>query len=91
MNIAQLADFLLYCTLINYVILLIWFFAFTFAKSWMKKLHRQWFNLSDQNFDAIHYSAMAVYKIRRCDTSSRSTDVSIESLRKISNHDLFCL
>ncbi|MEG1489345.1 DUF6868 family protein [Acinetobacter sp.] len=63
MNIAQLTDFLLYCTLINYVILLIWFFAFTFAKSWMKKLHRQWFNLSDQNFDAIHYSAMAVYKI----------------------------
>ena len=63
MNIAQLTDFLLYCTLINYVILFIWFFAFTFAKSWMKKLHRQWFNLSDQNFDAIHYSAMAVYKI----------------------------
>lgn len=63
MNIAQLTDFLLYCTLINYVILLIWFFAFKFAKSWMKKLHRQWFNLSDQNFDAIHYSAMAVYKI----------------------------
>lgn len=63
MNIAQLTDFLLYCTLINYVVLLIWFFAFTFAKSWMKKLHRQWFNLSDQNFDAIHYSAMAVYKI----------------------------
>lgn len=63
MNIAQLTDFLLYCTLINYVILLIWFFAFIFAKSWMKKLHRQWFNLSDQNFDAIHYSAMAVYKI----------------------------
>ena len=63
MNIAQLTDFLLYCTLINYVVLLIWFFAFTFAKSWMKKLHRQWFNLSDQNFDAIHYSAMAIYKI----------------------------
>ena len=63
MNIAQLTDFLLYCMLTNYVILLIWFFAFTFAKSWMKKLHRQWFNLSDQNFDAIHYSAMAVYKI----------------------------
>ena len=63
MNIAQLTDFLLYCMLTNYVILLIWFFAFIFAKNWMKKLHRQWFNLSDQNFDAIHYSAMAVYKI----------------------------
>lgn len=63
MNIAQLTDFLLYCTLINYVVLLIWFFAFIFAKDLMKKLHRQWFNLSDKNFDAIHYSAMAVYKI----------------------------
>jgi len=63
MNIAQLTDFLLYCALINYVILLIWFFVFIFAKNLMKKLHRQWFNLSDQNFDAIHYSAMAVYKI----------------------------
>ncbi|KAB0652491.1 MAG: hypothetical protein KAY81_00025 [Acinetobacter sp.] len=63
MNIAQLTDFLLYCMLTNYVILLIWFFAFIFAKDLMKKLHRQWFKLSDQNFDAIHYSAMAVYKI----------------------------
>ena len=63
MNIAQLTDFLLYCMLTNYVILLIWFFAFIFAKDLMKKLHRQWIKLSDQNFDAIHYSAMAVYKI----------------------------
>lgn len=63
MNIAQLTDVLLYCTLINYVILLIWFFAFIFAKITIKKLHTQWFKLSDQNFDAIHYSAMAVYKI----------------------------
>lgn len=63
MNIAQLTDVLLYCTLINYIILLIWFFVFIFAKSAIKKLHTQWFKLSDQNFDAIHYSAMAVYKI----------------------------
>ncbi|CAM4067468.1 DUF6868 family protein [Acinetobacter pragensis] len=63
MNITQLSDFLLYCMLINYIILMIWFIAFIFAKDWMKRLHGQWFQISDQQFDAIHYGGMAVYKI----------------------------
>ncbi|WP_353142128.1 DUF6868 family protein [Acinetobacter pragensis] len=63
MNITQISDFLLYCMLINYIILMIWFIAFIFAKDWMKRLHGQWFQISDQQFDAIHYGGMAVYKI----------------------------
>ena len=63
MNITQLADFLLYCALVNYSILIIWFLAFVFAKGWMKSLHGRWFTLSDQSFDAMHYGSMAVYKI----------------------------
>lgn len=63
MNMMQLSDFLLYSLLINYGILIIWFVVFVFAKDWMKRLHGQWFKLSDQQFDALHYGAMAVYKI----------------------------
>ncbi|BCU65697.1 hypothetical protein F941_00655 [Acinetobacter bouvetii DSM 14964 = CIP 107468] len=63
MNITQLCDFLLYCMLFNYIILMIWFIAFIFAKDWMKQVHGQWFELSDRQFDAIHYGGMAVYKI----------------------------
>ena len=63
MNITQISDFLLYCMLINYIILMIWFIAFIFAKDWMKRLHGQWFQISDQQFDAIHYGGMAIYKI----------------------------
>ena len=63
MNITQLCDFLLYCMLFNYIILMIWFIAFIFAKDWMKQVHGQWFELSDSQFDAIHYGGMAVYKI----------------------------
>lgn len=63
MNTTQLADFLLYCALVNYSILIIWFLAFVFAKGWMKSLHGRWFTLSDQSFDAMHYGSMAVYKI----------------------------
>ena len=63
MNMMQLSDFLLYSLLINYGILIIWLVVFVFAKDWMKRLHGQWFKLSDQQFDAVHYGGMAVYKI----------------------------
>lgn len=63
MNLSHLSDFLLYSLVINYLILIIWFVVFVFAKDWMKCLHGQWFQLSDQQFDAIHYGGMAVYKI----------------------------
>ena len=63
MNMTQWTSFLGYCLILNYAILIIWFFAFVFIKNFIKKLHLQWFKLSDTQFDAIHYSAMAVYKI----------------------------
>ena len=63
MNMTQWTNFLGYCLILNYAILIIWFFAFVFIKNFIKKLHLQWFKLSDTQFDAIHYSAMAIYKI----------------------------
>lgn len=55
--------FLLYCTLINYTVLLIWFAAFSFAHDGLYRLHSRWFSLPAERFDALHYGAMAVYKI----------------------------
>lgn len=63
MNMTQWTSFLGYCLILNYAILIIWFLAFVFIKNFIKKLHLQWFKLSDTQFDVIHYSAMAVYKI----------------------------
>jgi hypothetical protein len=56
-------DFFLWCTLINYGILLLWFMAFVFAREPIQSLHGRWFRLSAEQFDALHYGAMAVYKI----------------------------
>ena len=56
-------DFLLWCAIFNYVVLLAWFAAFVFAHHWMRKLHGRWFHFSDERFDSIHYTGMAVYKI----------------------------
>jgi hypothetical protein len=59
----ELREFLLWSAGINYVILLIWFGAFVYAHGWMYRLHTRWFKLSVETFDALHYGAMAAYKI----------------------------
>jgi hypothetical protein len=63
MNLQLLNDFLLWCTIINYAVLLVWFAAFAFARDWMFRLHGRWFHLSTGQFEALHYGGMAVYKI----------------------------
>ncbi|TCB78501.1 DUF6868 family protein [Acinetobacter sp. ANC 4173] len=63
MDMQLLQQVLGWCLALNYLILLIWFLVFIYARTWMKSLHGRWFNLNDQTFDAIHYAAMAVYKI----------------------------
>lgn len=63
MPLEELKTFLLYCILINYAILLAWFAAFTLAHDFVYRLHRRWFALPVETFDALHYGGMAVYKI----------------------------
>jgi hypothetical protein len=63
MTIAILRDFLLWCAIVNYAVLIVWFLAFTFAHGWLYRLHTKWFRLSENQFDVIHYSGMAVSKI----------------------------
>jgi hypothetical protein len=54
---------LLYSLAFNYVILFIWFGVFSFAHDWIYRLHSRWFRIPIENFDALHYAGMALYKI----------------------------
>lgn len=63
MPVDALADLLLWCSLAHYLILLLWFAAFIGARERIRRLHGRWFRLSDSQFDAIHYTAMAFYKL----------------------------
>lgn len=63
MNIETTKEFLLWCVVINYCILIIWFLAFRFAHNWIFCLHSSWFNFSEEQFDVINYAGMAIYKI----------------------------
>lgn len=63
MSIEVLSRFLLWSVAINYAVLLIWFLVLVFTRNWVRTLHGKWFKLSDSVFDALHYGAMAAYKI----------------------------
>jgi hypothetical protein len=63
MSIAMVREALLWCTVINYGVLIVWFLFFLLAHDWMHGLHSRWFHLSVEQFDALHYAGMALYKI----------------------------
>lgn len=63
MSIEFAHSFLLWCTVINYGILMIWFLVFAFARDRIRRFHCRWFRLSDEQFDALHYIGMSIYKV----------------------------
>ena len=52
-----------WCIIINMGIFLWWFLWFILAHDFMYRYHGKWFKLSEEQFDAIHYAGMALYKI----------------------------
>jgi signal transduction histidine kinase len=62
-DIAQLQSFLGWCAVINIGILLWWFGLFVVAHDWIYALHTRWFDIPKAQFDAIHYSGMAIFKL----------------------------
>ena len=63
MTIDVTRHFLLWSTVINYGVLLVWFLAFVFAHDWIQGIHGRWFRLSRDQFDAVHYAGMSIFKI----------------------------
>ncbi len=63
MTIDRVRRFLLWCTLINYAIIIIWFLLFVLAHDSLYLLHSAWFRISVEQFDTVHYGGMAIYKI----------------------------
>ncbi len=63
MTINELKALLLWSTAINYGVLLVWFGVFVYAHGWLFRAHTRWFKLSAENFDALNYAGVAMYKI----------------------------
>lgn len=51
------------CLLISIVVLLAWLLMIVFAHDWIFQFHTQWFDISRNQFDVIHYAGMAFFKL----------------------------
>lgn len=63
MTIMQIDHALLWCAGINYAVLVLWIVLFVFAHDGLLRLSQMWFCLDAVKFDAIHYGAIAAYKL----------------------------
>ncbi|MGI9346245.1 MAG: DUF6868 family protein [Gammaproteobacteria bacterium] len=52
-----------WCSLINIILLLVWWVIYVTGRGWIHSVSSIWFKLSAQQFDAIHYGGIAFYKI----------------------------
>jgi len=63
MTLEIIRSALAWCAVINLVLLLVWFLLFVLARDWIYRLHGRWFKLTPEQFDAVHYAGMALFKI----------------------------
>jgi hypothetical protein len=63
MSVELTRSFFLWCAVVNYGVLLVWFLVFVFAHDGIQRIHGRWFHLSGDQFDALHYAGMAIFKI----------------------------
>jgi hypothetical protein len=63
MTIEMLRSALLWCSVINYGLLILWFLLFVIPHEWMYRLYGRWFRLTAEQFDAVNLAGIVLYKV----------------------------
>lgn len=63
MTLELLKSFFMWSVIINYCILILWFFILTFARGWARKMQSHWFPMSEERFVFCHYILYGGYKL----------------------------
>ena len=63
MTVYLVRDALLWCTVINFGLLLFGVLLFMLAHDWIYRLHGRLFRVSVEQFDCIFYALIALYKV----------------------------
>ena len=63
MSIEMVRDALLWCTVINYALLVIWFLLLALPHDGLYRLWGRWFRVTSEQFDAINFSGIVLFKL----------------------------
>ena len=63
MTVEIIRDVLAWCSVINLGLLLFWLLWLKLVHDFVYRIHGEWFKLSMERFDALHYGGMLFFKI----------------------------
>jgi hypothetical protein len=63
MSLDAARSFFLWCSIINYGSLLLWFGLAWAGRDWLYRLWSRWFPLPREQFDVLNLAGMILYKI----------------------------
>ena len=63
MTLEIVRDVLAWCSVINLGVLLWWMLFFALARDLTYRIHSKWLKLPEEQFDALHYGGMGLYKL----------------------------
>jgi hypothetical protein len=63
MSIAMARSALLWCAVINYAVLLIWFLLYMLPHWWLYRLWGRWLRLTPEQFDTLNIAGIVLYKL----------------------------
>lgn len=63
MDIEVVRKTLLCCAIINYALLTFWVVLYLLARTWLHRLWGFWFRLTSEQFDALNFAGMMLYKL----------------------------
>lgn len=63
MKLEIVRSFFLWCTVINYAVLLLWTVVFWLARDWHYRLTSRFFKVSVETYDLVNFCGIAAYKI----------------------------
>jgi len=63
MNIETLTTFFMWCTILNFALLILASLIGICAKDWAYGMHSKWFGISRETFNVAIYSFLGLYKV----------------------------
>ncbi|MBA7698890.1 hypothetical protein ES703_107573 [subsurface metagenome] len=63
MDIQTLTAFFMWCTILNFALLLLSSLIYLCAGDWAYRIHSKWFSISRETFNVAFYSFIALYKL----------------------------
>jgi hypothetical protein len=63
MSIEVVRGALLWCAIMNFGLLAVWSLLFVMPHEWVYRLWSRWFRLSIEQFDAVNFAGIVLYKV----------------------------